>query len=89
LIPSHGLSGSYPSKPDRIITSGLPTIRESSSGSSNGTPSAAPSAIERIRDAIKGHTEECREAGSEEQLLEEVRQCYNGKVVVGHDLEIF
>jgi ribonuclease BN (tRNA processing enzyme) len=34
-------------------------------------------------------TEECREAGSEEQLLKEIRQAYKGKVVAGHDLEIY
>ncbi len=34
-------------------------------------------------------TQQCREAGSEEQLLKEVRQGYNGKVVAGHDLEIY
>jgi ribonuclease BN (tRNA processing enzyme) len=34
-------------------------------------------------------TEECREAGSEEQLLKEIRQSYQGKVVSGHDLEIY
>jgi len=27
IFPSHGLCGSYPSNPDRTITSGLPTIR--------------------------------------------------------------
>jgi hypothetical protein len=37
----------------------------------------------------QGHTEECRETRSEEQLLTEVRQSYNSKVVVGHDLEVF
>ena len=37
----------------------------------------------------EAHTEECREAGIEEQLLKEVRQAYSGKVVAGHDLEIF
>jgi hypothetical protein len=36
----------------------------------------------------QARTEECREAGSEEQLLE-VRQAYNGKVIAGQDLEIF
>ena len=35
------------------------------------------------------HTQECREAGSEEQLLREVRQAYSGKVVAGHDVEIY
>jgi hypothetical protein len=34
-------------------------------------------------------TDECRQAEGEEQLLKEVRQSYDGKVVVGHDLEIF
>ena len=33
--------------------------------------------------------EECRQAGSEEQLLKEVRQDYSGKVVAGHDLDIY
>jgi ribonuclease BN (tRNA processing enzyme) len=37
----------------------------------------------------QAHTEECREAGSEEQLLKEIRQFYKGKVVAGHDLEIY
>ena len=34
-------------------------------------------------------TQECREAGSEGQLLGEIRQAYSGKVVAGHDLEIY
>lgn len=37
----------------------------------------------------QARTEECREAGSEAQLLREVRQAYSGKVVAGHDLEIY
>jgi ribonuclease BN (tRNA processing enzyme) len=37
----------------------------------------------------QARTEECREAGSEEQLLKEIRQAYKGKVVAGHDLEIY
>jgi ribonuclease BN (tRNA processing enzyme) len=38
----------------------------------------------------QARTEECREAGSEEQLLKEVRQAYSGKVVVaGHDLDVY
>jgi ribonuclease BN (tRNA processing enzyme) len=37
----------------------------------------------------QARTEECREAGSEEQLLREVRQAYSGKVVAGHDLDIY
>ena len=34
-------------------------------------------------------TEGCREAGSEEQLLKEVRGTYGGKVVAGHDLDVY
>jgi ribonuclease BN (tRNA processing enzyme) len=34
-------------------------------------------------------TQQCREAGTEEQLLKEVHQAYNGKVVAAHDLEIY
>ncbi len=34
-------------------------------------------------------TEACRQAGSEEQLLKEVRQSYTGKTVAGHDLDIY
>lgn len=34
-------------------------------------------------------TEQCRQAGSEEQLLKEVRQAYSGKVVAGHDLDVY
>ena len=30
---------------------------------------------------------ECRQAGSEEQLLKEVREAYSGNVVAGHDLD--
>jgi hypothetical protein len=37
----------------------------------------------------QARTAECREAGSEEQLLKKIRQAYNGKVVVGHDLDIY
>ena len=37
----------------------------------------------------QARSEEYREAGSEEQLLKEVRDAYNGKVVAGHDREIF
>jgi Metal-dependent hydrolases of the beta-lactamase superfamily III len=37
----------------------------------------------------QARTEECRKAGSEEQLLKEIRQFYKGKVVAGHDLEIY
>jgi ribonuclease BN (tRNA processing enzyme) len=34
-------------------------------------------------------TEECRNAGSEEQLLKEMHEYYNGKIVAGHDLDIY
>ena len=34
-------------------------------------------------------TEACREAGSEARLLAEVRQVYPGRVVAGHDLDIY
>ncbi len=34
-------------------------------------------------------TAECREAGSEEQLMKEVREAYSGKVVAGHDLDVY
>lgn len=37
----------------------------------------------------QARTQECREAGSEDQLLREVRQAYSGKVLAGHDLEIY
>jgi len=35
------------------------------------------------------HTRECRDAGSKEQLLKEIRELYTSKVVAGHDLEIY
>ena len=37
----------------------------------------------------QAHTEGCREAGGEEQLLKEICLAYKGKVVAGHDLEIY
>lgn len=37
----------------------------------------------------QARTEECRQAGSEEQLLKEMRQAYTGNVVAGHDLDIY
>ncbi len=37
----------------------------------------------------QARVEECSEAGSEEQLLKEIRQAYKGKAVAGHDLEIY
>jgi ribonuclease BN (tRNA processing enzyme) len=37
----------------------------------------------------QARTEECREAGSEEKLLKEMREAYKGKVAAGHDLDIY
>ena len=37
----------------------------------------------------QARTEDCREAGSEEQLLKEMHDTYKGKVVAGHDLDIY
>jgi ribonuclease BN (tRNA processing enzyme) len=37
----------------------------------------------------QARTDDCRQAGSEEQLLKEMHQAYKGKVVAGHDLEIY
>ena len=37
----------------------------------------------------QARSEDCRQAGSEEQLLKEVRQGYSGKVVAGHDFDIY
>jgi len=37
----------------------------------------------------QARTEDCRAAGSEEQLLKEMREAYKGKVVAGHDLDIY
>jgi ribonuclease BN (tRNA processing enzyme) len=37
----------------------------------------------------QARTTECREAGSEEQLLKEMRHYYKGNVVGGHDLDIY
>jgi ribonuclease BN (tRNA processing enzyme) len=37
----------------------------------------------------QARTQECREAGSEEQALKEIRELYRGKVVAGHDLDVF
>jgi ribonuclease BN (tRNA processing enzyme) len=34
-------------------------------------------------------TDECREAGSEDQALRGIRQGYKGKVVAGHDLDVY
>ena len=37
----------------------------------------------------QARTDECRQAGSEEQLLKEMREAYKGKVVAGHDLDVY
>lgn len=37
----------------------------------------------------QARTQECRDAGSEEQLLKEVRELYRGKVVAAHDLDVY
>jgi ribonuclease BN (tRNA processing enzyme) len=37
----------------------------------------------------QARTQDCREAGSEEQLLKEMHQYYKGNVVAGHDLDIY
>jgi ribonuclease BN (tRNA processing enzyme) len=37
----------------------------------------------------QARTEDCQEAGSEEQLLKEMHDAYKGKVVAGHDLDIY
>ena len=34
-------------------------------------------------------TDDCREAGSENQVLREIRQGFTGKVVAGHDLDVY
>jgi ribonuclease BN (tRNA processing enzyme) len=34
-------------------------------------------------------TDQCRQAGSEDQVLKEIRQTYKGKVVAGHDLDVY
>jgi ribonuclease BN (tRNA processing enzyme) len=37
----------------------------------------------------QARTQECRDAGSEEQLMKEIQEMYKGKVLAGHDLDIF
>lgn len=37
----------------------------------------------------QARTNECREAGSEQQLLKEMHQYYRGNAVAGHDLDIY
>jgi ribonuclease BN (tRNA processing enzyme) len=37
----------------------------------------------------QARTDECRQAGSEEQLLKEMHLMYKGKVVAGHDLDVY
>lgn len=34
-------------------------------------------------------TQACRDAGSEAQLLKEIRERYKGRVVAGHDLDVY
>jgi ribonuclease Z len=34
-------------------------------------------------------TKECRDAGSEEQLLKEIRELYKGRAVAAHDLDVY
>ena len=37
----------------------------------------------------QARTQDCRDAGSEGQMLQEIRELYRGKVVAGHDLDVF
>jgi ribonuclease BN (tRNA processing enzyme) len=37
----------------------------------------------------QARTQECRDAGSEEQMLKEIRELYKGKVTAGHDLDVY
>jgi len=37
----------------------------------------------------QARTQECRDAGSEEQLLKEVRDLYRGQVIAGHDVDVY
>jgi ribonuclease BN (tRNA processing enzyme) len=37
----------------------------------------------------QARTQDCQEAGSEEQLLKEMHGAYKGKIVAGHDLDIY
>jgi ribonuclease BN (tRNA processing enzyme) len=37
----------------------------------------------------QARTQECREAGSEEQMLKEIRELYKGKVTARHDLDVY
>jgi beta-lactamase family protein len=37
----------------------------------------------------QARTQECRDAGSEKQMLKEIRELYKGKVTAGHDLDIY
>ena len=37
----------------------------------------------------QARTQECRDAGSEEQLLKEVRDLYRSQVIAGHDLDVY
>ena len=42
-----------------------------------------------MRGATRRAHNECRDAGSEEQLLKEIRELYKGKVVAGHDVDVY
>jgi ribonuclease BN (tRNA processing enzyme) len=37
----------------------------------------------------QANTQDCRDAGSERQMLQEIRELFRGKVVAGHDLDVF
>jgi ribonuclease BN (tRNA processing enzyme) len=37
----------------------------------------------------QARTQDCRDAGSEEQMLKEIREHYKGKVTAGHDLDVY
>jgi len=37
----------------------------------------------------QARTPDCREAGSEEQMLKEIRELYKGKVIAAHDLDVY
>ena len=52
--------------------------------------SAARSAHRAVPcEALPLGTKECRNAGSEEQLLKEIRELYKGTVVAAHDLDVY
>jgi ribonuclease BN (tRNA processing enzyme) len=37
----------------------------------------------------QARTQDCRDAGSEGQMLQEIRELYKGKVTAGHDLDVY